>query len=252
MQLLMPLFTNEVKLITPTLGVFCKDDIVYYLHCGVPIYCHEQEDVKSFRFITSKYISQGLCKKIEISRAFGVSYDSVKRNVKKLAQIGDKNFFAGDNRKGSCYKLTPQVLSRMQSYIDEGKNNTEISKLEGVTEGAIRYAIRTDKLRKKDEIIQKSSPSTEGSNRTERSQLDKSCASVLGIGTTRLSERVSASLGTMQEAEPVFEHCNNVCNDIINKLSQPGVPRCIVKRRLSLLRHTQYHFNPFRPDIFLG
>lgn len=38
----------------------------------------------------------------------------------------------------------------MQSYLDEGKNNVEIARLEGVTEGSTRYAIKTGKLNKTD------------------------------------------------------------------------------------------------------
>ena len=34
----------------------------------------------------------------------------------------------------------------------------------------------------------------------------------MGIGATRALDRVSASLGLMREAEPLFEHGDNVCN----------------------------------------
>ncbi|MFA4922588.1 MAG: hypothetical protein WC557_00150, partial [Ignavibacteriaceae bacterium] len=88
MQLLLPLFPYETKLITPSLGVFRQKEIVYYLHCGVPIFSHIAEDIKSFRYITSKFIIERLCRKIEISKCFGVSYDSVNRYVKLLQEEG--------------------------------------------------------------------------------------------------------------------------------------------------------------------
>jgi hypothetical protein len=66
MQLLLPLFPNETKLITPSLGVFKKDEIIYYIHCGVPIYSHIAEDIQSFRYITSKFITERLCRKIDV------------------------------------------------------------------------------------------------------------------------------------------------------------------------------------------
>ena len=149
MQLIMPLFPPEVKLITETMGVFARDGIVYYLHSGLPIYSHAESDLKSFRFITSKFILQGLCRRREISDCFGVSYDSVKRYTKILAEEGDTAFFTRDNRQGSCYKLLPEVIERMQKYLDEGKSNSEIARLEHVSEGAIRYALKTGKLKKK-------------------------------------------------------------------------------------------------------
>lgn len=149
MQLLLPIFPVEVKLITPTLGVFARDGIVNYLHCGVPIYSHAAEDLNSFRYISSNFVVQGLCKKVEISRCFGVSYDSVKRNARRLAEQGERAFFGGDHRGGHCYKLVSAVLDRMQRQLDAGMSNSEIARLGGVTEGAVRYAIKQGKLKKK-------------------------------------------------------------------------------------------------------
>jgi hypothetical protein len=149
MQLLLPIFPREVKLITPTLGVFARDGIVNYLHCGVPIYSHTAEDLNSFRYISSNFILQGLCKKVEISRCFGVSYDSVKRNARRLAEQGERAFFGDDHRGGHCYKLVASVLDRMQRQLDAGVSNSEIAQLAGVTEGAVRYAIKQGKLKKK-------------------------------------------------------------------------------------------------------
>lgn len=75
-------------MITPTLGVYRRDSIIAYLHCGVPIFSHAEDDYKNFRYITSKFILQGLCKLVDINDCFHVSYDSVKIYVKKLEQLG--------------------------------------------------------------------------------------------------------------------------------------------------------------------
>jgi transposase len=149
MQLLLPIFPHGIKLITPTLGVFTTDEIVNYSHGGVPIHSHAFEDLKSFRYITSKFILQGMCRQIDIVRCFGVSYDSVNRQVNHLRQKGDRGFFKDDHRQGHCYKLLPPVVERMQGHLDNGRNNSEIAKLEGVTEGAVRYAIKKGELKKK-------------------------------------------------------------------------------------------------------
>lgn len=149
MQLLLPLFQRGIKLITATIGVFSKDGIVNYVVSGLPVFSHSENDIKSFRYITSKLILQGLCKRSDISKCFGVSYDSVKRYARRLEEHGDQGFFKNDNRQGSCYKLLPDVLNRMQKHLDDGKTNSEIARLEGVTEGAIRYAIKQGRLKKK-------------------------------------------------------------------------------------------------------
>ena len=149
MQLLLPIFPPEAKLINPVLGVFANDGIVTYLHSGVPIYSHAETDIKHFRFITSKFILEGLCTRREISDCFGVSYESVKRYASRLDTEGYEFFFSTDDRQGSCYKLLPDVIARMQTYLDTGKSNSEIARLEKVTEGAVRYAIKSGKLKKK-------------------------------------------------------------------------------------------------------
>jgi len=183
MQLLLPIFPHDVKLINPCLGVFEKEGIIFYLHNGVPIFSHKSEDLKSFRYITSNLIIQGVCHKIEIQKCFGVSYDSVKRSEKKLREKGERAFFTEENRRGSCYKLLPTTLLRMQAYLDAGKNNSEIARLESVSEGAVRYAIKTGKLKKKE--LTESGRAAKGSNRTERSERDSACAKGMGIATTK-------------------------------------------------------------------
>lgn len=153
MQLLLPIFPVGTELITTTLGVGQRDSIVTYIHCGMPIFSHAAEDHKSFRYITSNMVIQGLCRRRDIASCFHVSYDSVKRYVKKLEQLGDRDFFTSDKRKGSCYKLLPTVIKRMQQSLDAGKSNCETARLENVSEGSVRYALRKGVLKKKSKTI---------------------------------------------------------------------------------------------------
>jgi len=149
MQLMLPIFPANTEMITATLGVYTKDEVVTYLHCGQPVFSHLQSDHRSFRFITSKFILQGLCRLVDVSNCFQVSYDSVKRYVRRLEECGDSGFFTKEKQNGgSCYKLMPDVIKRMQGHIDEGKNNCEVARLEDVSEGAVRYAIKHGTLKK--------------------------------------------------------------------------------------------------------
>lgn len=157
MQVLLPIYPVGTEMISSNLGVGRKDGIITYLHSGMPIYSHLENDYRSFRFITSKFILQGLCRKIDVSTCFHVSYDSVKRYIRRLEERGDRGFFTGDNRNGgSRYKLLPEVIERMQRYLDKGMNNSEIARREGVSEGTIRYSIKTGVLKKT--LLKKISP----------------------------------------------------------------------------------------------
>lgn len=86
-QLLIPVFPENTKMITPILGVHTRDGEVYYLLSGMPIYSHSEEDIKMFRYVTSNMLLKGLCKNRDIERVFGVSSQSVKRFKKILAEV---------------------------------------------------------------------------------------------------------------------------------------------------------------------
>ena len=148
MQLLLPIFPIETKLITEYLGVYEKDGIIYYLHCGVPIHQHHKDDLHKFRYITSHLIMQGLCRQTDISRVFGVSGDSVSRNFIKYRKEGERAFFGQDNRSGKKHKLIGERLERIQQAIDKGMSVYGTAKKEGVSEGSIRYAIKQGYIKK--------------------------------------------------------------------------------------------------------
>ena len=148
-QLLLPLFSNDTKMITPVLGVCKKADTVYYLLSGLPIHSHLESDLKKFRYVTSNLILKGLCKNCDIARTFHVSPQSVKRYKKILSEQGDEAFFREDLRRGRSHKLLPDVLKRIQAKLDKGQSNYSIAKEENISEGAIRYAISKGKLKKK-------------------------------------------------------------------------------------------------------
>jgi transposase len=148
MQTILPIYPANTVLINPSLGVLQKDGIVTYISNALPIYSHASSDYKTFRFITAKLVLLGRCSQKEISDCFCVSYDSVKRSVRKLKKTGDSGFFTEENRHGNAYKLTPERLERIQKALDAGKSNTAIAKMENVSEGSIRYAIKKGMLKK--------------------------------------------------------------------------------------------------------
>jgi len=148
-QLLLPLFTTDTKMITPTLGVREFDGTVHYIHVGMPIFSHLAGDLNMFRFISSNLILQGLCSNQDIVDAFNVSVDSVSRWKKKFSEQGEKTFFAEDARHGRSHKLLPDVLNRIQIELDKGRSNYSIAKQEGISEGSIRYAIGLGRLKKR-------------------------------------------------------------------------------------------------------
>jgi len=148
MQLLLPIFPIQTTLITPSVGVYERNGIIQYLVNGLPVYSHGKEDNDAFRFITSNFIHQGLCRKVDIERAFGVSEDSVSRAYKKFVAKGEAGFFGPDARHGKAHKIVGDRRERIQSKLNKGQSVYSIAKEEGVVESAIRYGIKQGYLKK--------------------------------------------------------------------------------------------------------
>jgi hypothetical protein len=92
MQTILPIYPVSTIFINSTLGVWQKDGIVTNNSNALPIYSHASTDYKTFRFITAKLVLLGRCSQKEISDCFCVSYDSVKRSVRRLKQTKDSGF----------------------------------------------------------------------------------------------------------------------------------------------------------------
>lgn len=135
-------------MITLTLGFREQDGVVFYLHSGVPIYSHDSGDLPKFRYVTSNLILLGLCSNQDIVDAFHVSTDSVRRWKRVLSDQGEGAFFTAESRHGWSSKLLPDVLDRIQVKLDKYQSVNSIAKDEGLTEGAIRYAIKQGRLKK--------------------------------------------------------------------------------------------------------
>lgn len=148
MQLLLPIFPRDTKMISTCLGVCEKDSLIQYIANGLPIYSHGSEDIQSFRFITSNFINQGLCKSSEVSRCFCIPIDSIKRSLTKLRKEGESAFFSEEKRKGYCHKIRGSVLEKIQQKLDKGQSVNSIAKEEGLAEGSIRYSIKQGYLKK--------------------------------------------------------------------------------------------------------
>ncbi len=92
MQLHLPLFPRDAQLINDNVGVYEKDGLVQYIVNGAPVYSHAKDDINAFRFITSNFIREGLCRKVDSEKFFGVSEDSIYRYYKKFLAQGEQGF----------------------------------------------------------------------------------------------------------------------------------------------------------------
>ena len=93
-QLVLPIFPEGATHITAELAFEKRDGWVTYFHGLMPVFRHEEDDIQSFRMITSQFCANGNVKEVQITKAFGVPASSVKRAVKLYREKGPSGFFA--------------------------------------------------------------------------------------------------------------------------------------------------------------
>lgn len=152
MQMQLPFFPDHTKLINATCGVKNQDGLVYYLHNGQPIFCHDENDMNSYRFIMGNLINTRLCAPSEVARALGVSSRNIQRYAKKLREQGQDSFFNTVDKRGQCYQFTEDKRIKAQALLDEQLSQLEVARQVGLSESAIRYHINKGTLVKKNPL----------------------------------------------------------------------------------------------------
>jgi transposase len=207
MQLQLPIFPVTTKMLNDTWGVFEKDDMVYYLHNGMPVYIHAKDDLNNFRFITANLIHVHACSPSQLSKVFGVNKINFERYVKRLKEGGTEAFFNAEDNRGKCYKMLEDKLKKAQELLDKGYSQLKTAKEIGVSESAIRYHLRAGNLKKKAII---SSDNQELSSPSQRNTEDYLASENLGIATTRTDERMQAYRKEIKNTPIRFEASESV------------------------------------------
>ncbi len=146
-QMQLPMFPAGVTEINHRVAVEAKDGRVCYVHGHLPVFQHEETDVRSFRMFTSQMIEAGTVKPKEIVETFGVPMVTVKRYVKVYREHGAKGFYESKPRHSSASKLKGETLERAQQLLDEGRSVPEVVEELNVLGNTVHKAIRAGRLR---------------------------------------------------------------------------------------------------------
>jgi len=144
-QLQLPFFPQGMTLINANIGFHREEEIITYFYGHLPIFRHEVDDHRSFRMITSQLYINGSAKQSEICRAFGTATINVKRGVKLYREKRIAGFYEEPRRRGAAV-LTPTVLAKVQQYLDEGGEISEIAARMDLLTDTLRKAVRAGKL----------------------------------------------------------------------------------------------------------
>jgi len=119
-QLLLPLIPAGATQVSDRISVVKQDERWTYFNGIDPVFSHQQDDLVSFRLITSQLIDNGACTHSQIINSFGVAKNCVMRYVKLLREHGTQAFFRKPKTRGSTV-LTQDVLVQAQQLLTLGQ-----------------------------------------------------------------------------------------------------------------------------------
>jgi hypothetical protein len=144
-QIQLPVFPVGSTHITNELAVKKESRTVFYFNGSMPVFSHDEDDLASFRMITSQFCVNSHANQSDIVKVFGVTAISVKRSVELYCKEGPKGFYKPRETRGGPV-LTPTILDHVQTYLNEGHNVAEIAQKCHVKKDTIKKAIQDGRL----------------------------------------------------------------------------------------------------------
>ena len=142
----LPMFPAGVTHITNELAFERRDGRIAYFNGHMPVFVHAEDDMATFRMITSQFCVSGYTKQSDIIRAFGVTSISVKRAVKLYRERGAKGFYAPRATRGAAV-LTAEVVAEVESLLVEGSSLGEIAHKLGLKLNTLQMAVLAGRIR---------------------------------------------------------------------------------------------------------
>ena len=144
-QIQLPMFPDGVTEITSDLAFEKRDGRVTYFHGVFPVFAHEEDDISTFRMITSQFCVQGSATQSQIVRAFGVPLRTVKRYCKLYRDKGPQGFYAPRIYRGAAV-LLPEVMRQAQQLLDQDMDVKQVAAQLAVKPDTLQKAVRAGRL----------------------------------------------------------------------------------------------------------
>ena len=144
---ILPVFPVEMKALSDTISVACKDERVSYFYGLLPIYTHHANDSKTFYWVASQLYDAGHCSQSRLVEFFQVTPQSIKRAYKKFRQSGPGAFF--EDRKSGKRRpsvLTDAIIKLAQEQLDKGLPKKEVALNLKVKPDTFSKAIKAGRL----------------------------------------------------------------------------------------------------------
>ena len=216
----LPLLPRGARTISPHLAVVVEDGYLVVYNASGPINRCAVDDAEGLRLLAGTLSSLGLAGLKALGGAFGMDPSTVFRNRKRLEEGGAEGVRSRRRGAKRPHKLNEEVCARIQRHLGRGWSKRRAAEEVGVSEGAVRAAIRRGQLSDRPQAPNGASPvrGERGngpvlpvppqqacgiSGPAERAAQDQACEQ--GVGVKRTAERALACVGGLSEAPAEFE-----------------------------------------------
>jgi transposase len=197
-QLHLPTKPGGAQEINDVLAIVRERGHVAYFASGVPVFVHAQDDTTGQRIAAVQLIELGLAQQDQLSAALAIHRSTLYRQHRKLSQAGVLGVV--DRKRGphGPHRLTAEKQQRVAQLLGTGMSIRQVAQQVGVTEGAIRHALRRGTLSAS--TVPSPAPPPQGpSARSARAAQASG-----GVAVERHTERALARMGQLTEAPPQF------------------------------------------------
>ena len=203
-QTRLPLVPAEAIEVNDTVCLVDDGGRTAYFAAGVPLFSHANDDAVGRRVAAAQIATLGLARRGELAAALGADRVTLYRQQRRFEADGIGGLVDAKMGPKEPHKLKGELLERGQQMLDEGKSRRATAAALGVSEGAIRHAIRKGWLTRRRAAAEPSRGGAEAASQpADRS--GKNAATPFGVATWRSLERAAARAGKLVEAPPRFE-----------------------------------------------
>ncbi len=206
----LPLLPEEAITLGPRLAIIETPEELLFMNASGPLMNCSRNDATAKRYIGAVLLTQGLAKGDDLAAVLGIHRSTLFRNQKLYREGGLEAIRDGRGHGAPrrAHKLTDEVLPIAQACLDQGRSQSAAAREVGVSETAIRHAIKTGRLRRGQRPRQSRAALSPG----ERAERDAAQAQGAGTAVKRIEERLLACQGELTEAAPHFEPVEGVAN----------------------------------------
>jgi len=197
------------RIVSPHLAIFLDDENMVAFSAADAIYTCRLDDRDGMRLAAGMLSRLKLAPDTALAEALGVSRETVRRNRQLLVEGGVEAIRSLPRGPKGPHKLTEAVRVRAQRCLDQGWPVRRAAREVGLTEGALRRALREGRLRRVvparagRPLRDPAARAEEVSLPSQRAREDQACE--LGVATKRTVERLLACTGKLPEALPEFQ-----------------------------------------------